>query len=78
MIVNECQKYNIEYPFNRHIDLKTVFGVLFGLKKSISVERAIESLGLKFEGRPHSGKDDALNIARILKNLSSRVQKQRD
>jgi 3'-5' exoribonuclease 1 len=29
----------------------------------------LEKLGLNFEGRPHSGLDDAINIARIAVGL---------
>ena len=32
----------------------------------ITLELIIENLGMSFEGRPHSGIDDARNIARIL------------
>ena len=32
----------------------------------ITLEAIIENLGMSFEGRPHSGIDDARNIARIL------------
>ena len=29
----------------------------------------VKNLGMKFEGRPHSGIDDARNIARILQKM---------
>lgn len=32
----------------------------------ITLELILENLGMSFEGRPHSGIDDARNIARIL------------
>jgi hypothetical protein len=35
------------------------------LNKNYSLPSALEELGLKFEGRLHSGKDDSLNIARL-------------
>lgn len=73
-LISSCQYFGIEYPFSTHIDLSTIFRVLFGLKKNISVEAALKLLGLQFEGKPHSAGDDAYNAARILQNLSSRIQ----
>lgn len=32
----------------------------------LTLESMLESMGLSFEGRPHSGIDDARNVARIL------------
>ena len=32
----------------------------------VTLELILENLGMSFEGRPHSGIDDARNIARIL------------
>lgn len=44
-----------------------------GSGSGISVEDALAMLGLAFEGRPHSGVDDAANTARILIELTRRV-----
>lgn len=35
----------------------------------VTLELILENLGMTFEGRPHSGIDDARNIARILVNM---------
>lgn len=35
-------------------------------KTPLTLEGIIENLGMSFEGRPHSGIDDARNIAKIL------------
>ncbi|KAG8823232.1 hypothetical protein FRC17_009385 [Serendipita sp. 399] len=44
----------------------------FSIKPSFKLNRQLELLGLKFEGREHSGLDDSRNIARILVELASR------
>ena len=35
-----------------------------------SLAAAVEGVGLKFEGQPHSGIDDSVNAARVLKKLA--------
>lgn len=48
-----------------HFNLSPLFSMKRGLNKKIGVSRALEILGLEFQGRPHSGKDDSFNIARL-------------
>lgn len=56
------------YPFNNdHLNVKALFGAKFGYV--CSVEDALKALGMEFHGRPHSGIDDAFNIATILTRL---------
>ena len=58
------------YPWGRqHINLKTMHGLLSGAKKGIGVSGALVSIGEKFEGRPHCGRDDAFNIAKIIRYI---------
>jgi len=64
----DCDRHNLEYYrifFKRHTNLKTVFAMLYGLSKELSVEAALHHVKLKFEGQLHSGKDDSYNIARL-------------
>lgn len=42
---------------------------LFYRVRSGNLSTMLESLGLKFEGREHSGIDDAKNIARVVVQL---------
>ena len=49
----------------QHINLKTLHAVLMGRSKPMDVSGALHSIGEKFEGVPHCGKDDAFNIAKI-------------
>ncbi|HSJ56512.1 MAG TPA: 3'-5' exonuclease [Anaerolineae bacterium] len=63
----ECQAKGIEYPFgDRHINVKTLFALVRGLKKEAGLDTALEMLGFPLEGTHHRGADDAWNIARIL------------
>lgn len=71
MFRRECLvRRDIEYPFGRtHWNVKNMFAIFCRLKKEIGLEAALASLDFKFEGRPHAGRDDAYNIAKILRNL---------
>lgn len=60
----------LKYPMApRHINVKTLFTVCLGLEKEPGMKEALEIIGIKLEGRHHSGKDDANNIAKILAYL---------
>jgi inhibitor of KinA sporulation pathway (predicted exonuclease) len=60
----------VKYPFGKsHLNVKDLFVLLSGRQYACNVETALKILNMRFEGRPHSGKDDALNIARILSVL---------
>ena len=62
----ECQDKGLDYPFSRtHTNIKYEFSKLLGLRDQYSVSRALQHIGAEFEGSPHSGKDDAENIARL-------------
>jgi len=52
------QYVNIRKAFVRSHKLRTLRGC--------SLDAQLSRIGLKFEGRPHSGRDDARNIARVL------------
>ena len=67
-IRKECQVRNLEYPFSdSHIDLSKLY--LYMKDEKVSLTKAMENLGLDFEGRQHSGSVDAYNTARVLKDL---------
>jgi len=64
----DCDRHNLEYYkvfFQRHTNFKTVFAMLHGLRRELGVGAALHHVGLKFIGNPHSGKDDAYNIAML-------------
>lgn len=62
----ECQRKNISIlPYwNQFVDVRHWFAAGFGVRRC-GVSKMLELCGLKFQGREHSGIDDARNIARI-------------
>ncbi len=71
-----CRKAEISYPFGFPVDVKTlaVFnfakrGFTFNPGHGGGVERALQLLGLEFEGSAHNALADARNTARILKTF---------
>jgi len=66
----ECALKKIKYPFGKtHFNLKEWYAFKNGLKVSPGVASAIKKMGIEFEGTHHRGIDDAINTAKILKNL---------
>lgn len=62
----ECERNGTPTPFENiaHHNIKQLFARK--RKHRVGLGRAISLTGLNFEGRQHSGKDDANNIARLL------------
>lgn len=60
----DCEYHKITYPFGRHVNLKEEFKKKFHIKHA-GVGKALKKLEMSFEGTPHRGQDDAINIARI-------------
>jgi len=55
-----------DYPFPpTHINLKYFFGMWIGMTNLIGLKKALDKLGMEFEGVQHCGRDDAYNTARI-------------
>ncbi|MFW5709132.1 MAG: exonuclease domain-containing protein [Chloroflexota bacterium] len=68
----QCLLLDVAYPFSQHhINVKPLFSACQGLPEPVGLKRALKVLRWKFEGRLHSGQDDAWNIARILGYLIS-------
>lgn len=67
---NQCRALKIDLPhyFHRWVNVRKHFYNYYKLYQ-VNVELMLQHLGMKFEGRPHSGIDDARNIARILIQL---------
>lgn len=73
--VKEClfpQCVFSKFPFpsyaTKWIDVRKMFSSFYRVRSG-NLPGMLESLGLKFEGREHSGIDDAKNIVRILVQL---------
>uniref|UniRef100_A0A7S1FAB9 Exonuclease domain-containing protein n=1 Tax=Noctiluca scintillans TaxID=2966 RepID=A0A7S1FAB9_NOCSC len=58
------KRLHLEHCWNRWVDVRRTFETRRGLR--CGVVPMLQHMGLAFEGREHSGLDDARNIARIL------------
>ena len=71
----QCRARQIEYPFgSRHINVKTLFALVYGLPREVGMARALEVAGIALEGTHHRGDDDAWNIAEIVSRLMLKVR----
>ena len=59
--------YGSDFPFHKtHFNIKYFFSMWQGGAKLYGLGKALKKMGIEFEGRPHCGKDDAYNTAKIL------------
>lgn len=74
MLEMECKWKNIRKPayFNRWINLKVAFEAGHLRREASGLRGAVEAAGLTWQGRPHSGLDDARNTARLALALIAR------
>lgn len=64
MFDRECPKEH--YPFgSRHLNLKSLFSMLFGLPHELGMDKALSHLNIQLTGEHHRAGDDANNIARL-------------
>jgi inhibitor of KinA sporulation pathway (predicted exonuclease) len=69
----QCATLGVDYPFAlRHSNAKRRFAEAHGLRRQIGMSRALAKVGLRLEGRHHSGADDAWNIAALILHLLER------
>ena len=65
-----CAHVGQRYPFGpTHVNIKHLYSIIRGKNKEYGVSKTLHLEGMKFHGRPHSGKDDAWNIACILQRI---------
>ena len=70
MFESQCQSLKIPYPFSQdHINIKTLFALMYRLHRPVGTSRALEMAGIEFEGTRHRGVDDAWNTAQMLSLL---------
>jgi inhibitor of KinA sporulation pathway (predicted exonuclease) len=62
----DCTLHGIPNNMPEHVNLKTTFSEVQGLKKKLGMAQALKLCGLPLEGTHHRGIDDARNIARML------------
>lgn len=71
----ECKAKGVKYPLNyHHINVKSMWATLRG-QSMTGLKTAVEDSGHKFLGRHHSGADDALNVAMLLRDLIERYNR---
>jgi inhibitor of KinA sporulation pathway (predicted exonuclease) len=76
MFERQCAEWNVPYPFSAsHLNIKTMFTLLMGMRHDLGMAMAMAKLGLPMEGRHHRGDDDAWNVALMLMKLIERSQK---
>ncbi len=64
-----CRFHRVDYPFDdEYLNIKPIFSEIVS-GRGVSLERALEMLGMSFEGRLHSGIDDARNVARVWQTI---------
>jgi 3'-5' exoribonuclease 1 len=70
----EVTRKKVEVPLwgNKWLDIRRRFEQSYKLEKWMNVNDMLKHMGSEFEGRPHSGIDDARNIARIVCHIHSR------
>ncbi|XP_039955859.1 ERI1 exoribonuclease 2-like isoform X2 [Bactrocera tryoni] len=70
-LAKECQRKRLKKPsyFDQWIDLRAVFRAWYKYKP-LNFADAITHVGLTFEGRPHSGQDDARNLAALAHKMT--------
>ncbi|KAJ7987115.1 hypothetical protein DPEC_G00335410 [Dallia pectoralis] len=64
----QCRISRLRYPqfARKWINVKKLYGNFYRVPRTqTKLSSMLEKLGLKYEGRPHSGLDDSRNIARV-------------
>jgi inhibitor of KinA sporulation pathway (predicted exonuclease) len=75
MFNTQCREIYQDYPFGpRHMNLKNQFAVLHGLNREFGTEKAMDHIGLSFNGTLHRGQDDSKNIAMIFVDTIKRFR----
>lgn len=70
---SECDAKGIPYPFaDSYLNVSQIHNLFMRNTRRVSLEEALGQLGMEFEGRPHSGADDAWNTARVLREILDR------
>jgi inhibitor of KinA sporulation pathway (predicted exonuclease) len=76
MVDDQCRKHGLINPLPRqHLNLKQMYSALRmpGKKGACGLGKALRKENMKFEGREHSGVDDAFNTAKLFLRMMSSV-----
>ena len=71
MLYGECKRKGLRHPpeLAAWVDLKLVYKDFYGRKPS-GLNGALKDAGIVFDGREHSGIDDAVNTAKLAVRMS--------
>jgi len=70
-----CDLFNIKSPFSdMHWNVKSMASIFYGWPE-MGMDKLLNKLGMKLEGRHHCGADDAYNIAKILVDILGKGRK---
>lgn len=74
VIMNECRAKGIPYPFKEFLNMATIHRITRLVKnKRYGHMKAMRMEGLEWEGRNHSGYDDAYNLARLVMHIFQKI-----
>jgi inhibitor of KinA sporulation pathway (predicted exonuclease) len=74
-VEKECKRKGLQYPFNNnHTNFKYWFSILTNQNVQRNIENGLKVIGLEFEGSPHSGVDDAYNVARMYRYVMKEIK----
>ncbi len=66
----QCLRENVPFPFgDTHWNMKDLYTIKNGLSTGIGLQAALNKEKMEFIGQPHSGRDDAYNVARLFTKL---------
>jgi inhibitor of KinA sporulation pathway (predicted exonuclease) len=65
VLFKECDKKGIDRPFREFLNLSTLYRIHYRMNKRMGMMKALKQQNMEFEGRQHSGADDAYNLARL-------------
>ena len=65
-LIDQCKQCRVEMPhyFNTWVNIRKHFGNYYKVHR-VNLQGMLQLMDMEFIGRPHSGIDDARNIARI-------------
>lgn len=74
MFENMSKLCLVQYPFgSRHLNIKTLFAMAYGLNKEVGMTKALSILNIKLKGTHHRGVDDSYNIALIFTDMIKKI-----
>jgi inhibitor of KinA sporulation pathway (predicted exonuclease) len=67
MLKKECERRDVKPTFGpTYLNISAMAALKLKVNKRLGLEEALAGFGLKFEGRPHRGVDDAVMAAKVL------------